>query len=139
MASEIRGVAPLLGVYDMPTAVSFYCDKLGFEIVTHSPVIDEGYFHWVWLRLGQAEIMLNTNFESVKERPVPDQARNRAHGDICLYLGCPDVDAVYAELRGKGVEARKPVVTHYGMKQVYLRDPDGYGICYQWQAEESSS
>jgi catechol 2,3-dioxygenase-like lactoylglutathione lyase family enzyme len=138
MAFDVRGVAPLLGVYDMPVSVHFYCDLLGFEIASHSPVTEEGYFHWAWLRLGKAKIMLNTNFESNKDRPAhPDRLRNVAHRDTCLYLGCPDVDAAYAELRGKGVEAKEPVVTHYGMKQMYLVDPDGYGICFQWRAQNT--
>jgi hypothetical protein len=25
-----------------------------------------------------------------------------------------------------------PKVAWYGMKQLYLRDPDGYLICFQW-------
>jgi hypothetical protein len=51
-----------------------------------------------------------------------------------LFLGCPDLDAAYEELLGKGVTAKKPVVTWCGMKQMYLRDPDGYGLCFQWSA-----
>lgn len=34
MKTQYFGVAPLLQVYDMPTAVSFYRDLLGFELVT---------------------------------------------------------------------------------------------------------
>ena len=37
MPLDVRGVCPLLGVYDMPTSVRFYRDMLGFEIVSHSP------------------------------------------------------------------------------------------------------
>jgi hypothetical protein len=25
-------------------------------------------------------------------------------------------------------------VAPYGMKQMSLRDPDGYGLCFQWEA-----
>jgi catechol 2,3-dioxygenase-like lactoylglutathione lyase family enzyme len=39
MAPKLRGVSPLLQVYDMPTSVRFYRDQLGFEIVSHSPVL----------------------------------------------------------------------------------------------------
>ena len=135
MGLEVRGVAPLLGVYDMPESVRFYCDRLGFEVVSHSPMLEAGYFHWALLRLGDAEIMLNTNFEDNDERPFPaDAARNAAHRDTCLYFGCPDVDAAYEELRGKDFDVKEPVVTHYGMKQMYLVDPDGYTICFQWPA-----
>jgi glyoxylase I family protein len=28
----------------------------------------------------------------------------------------------------------EPKVAPYGMKQLYVRDPDGYGLCFQWPA-----
>jgi catechol 2,3-dioxygenase-like lactoylglutathione lyase family enzyme len=137
MAIEVRGVCPLLGVYDMPTAVKFYRDKLGFEVVTTSPVMGPDRFHWALLRLGSTEIMLNTAYEFDEERPVPaDRARVAGHEDTTLYFGCPDVDGAYEELREKGVAVKPPKVAPYGMKQMGLKDPDGYGLCFQWKAEE---
>ena len=52
----------------------------------------------------------------------------------CLYFACPDVDAVYLHLLGKGIALNPPRVAGYGMKQLYLTDPDGFGICFQWKA-----
>lgn len=136
MAIEVRGVCPLLGVYDMPTAVRFYRDKLGFDVVTTSPVLGPDKFHWALLRLGAAEIMLNDIYEFDYQRPVPaDRTRVAAHDDICLYFGCPDVDGVYEELRDKGVAVKPPKVAPYGMKQLYLHDPDGFNLCFQWNEE----
>ena len=63
MALEVLGLVPLLQVYDMPTSVRFYRDKLGFEMVSTSPPMGEDYFHWCLLRLDQAELMLNTAYE----------------------------------------------------------------------------
>lgn len=137
MAIEVRGVCPLVQVYDMPTSVRFYRDVLGFEIVSTSPVLGMDCFHWVLLRLGSAELMLNTAYEFDHERPVPaDRARVTAHEDTPLYFGCPDVDAACEELREKGVAVTMPKVAPYGMKQLYLKDPDGYGLCFQWQSDE---
>jgi len=137
MAIEVRGVCPLLGVYDMPASVRFYRDMLGFEIVSTSPVLGKDKFHWALLRLGKAELMLNTAYEFDNERPVPaDRARVAAHDDTTLYFECPDVDSAYEELREKGVAVKMPKVAPYGMKQMSLRDPDGYGLCFQWPAEE---
>jgi glyoxylase I family protein len=124
-----------LQVYDMPTAVRFYRDTLGFAVIATSPVLGVDRFHWCWLRLGGAEVMLNTAYESDADRPVAeDPARVFGHGDTCLYLACPDVDAAYATLRAAGVEVSPPDVAPYGMKQLYLRDPDGYALCFQWQS-----
>ncbi len=135
MAIAVRGLAPLLQVYDMPTSVRFYRDQLFFEIIGHSGDLAGDAFHWVWLRLGDVEVMLNSAYETDEERPVPmDAARRASHGDTCLFLGCPDVDAAYRVLVERGVEVEAPRLAPYGMKQMYLRDPDGYGLCFQWKA-----
>jgi glyoxylase I family protein len=137
MTLDVRGLTPLLQVYDMPASIHFYRDLLGFEVVTTSPVLGEDRFHWALLRLGGAELMLNTAYEFDDERPVPpDPARVAAHDDTALYIACPDIDAAYEELRSKGVKVNKPVAAPYGMKQMYLHDPDGYNLCFQWAAKE---
>lgn len=132
---EILGVAPLLQVYDMPASIGFYREVLGFELVSHSPLLPNGSFHWALLRWGDAEVMLNTAYETDGERPVPpDTSRLAAHEDTCLFFGCPDVDAAYKVLTARGLRAEAPKVAPYGMKQLSFRDPDGYGICLQWPA-----
>ena len=134
MPIDIRGIAPLLQVFDMPTSIKFYCDALGFEIVTSdgkpAPNCD-----WVLLRLNDADLMLNTAYEKHRRPAKPDPARISAHEDVGLYFGCPDVDGAYRHLRGLGVETKEPRVAPYGMKQLYMKDPDGYELCFQWRAE----
>ena len=136
MALEVRGVALLLEVYDMPRSVRFYRDLLGFEVVTTSPNLGgEDRFHWALLRLGEAEIMLNSAYEFDEERPPePDRARTAAHRDTGLFFACPDVDAAYEAFSAKGLKLKKPHVASYGMKQLSFNDPDGYGLCFQWRA-----
>ena len=136
MALDVRGLTPLLQVYDMPTSVRFYRDALGFEVVSTSARLGEDRFHWALLRLGSAELMLNTAYEFDNQRPSqPDPVRTAAHDDTGQLFGCPDVAAAYEELRGRGVMVKQPVVTGYGMTQMYLRDPDGYALCFQWSAQ----
>jgi catechol 2,3-dioxygenase-like lactoylglutathione lyase family enzyme len=134
MPLALTGLTPLIAVYDMPKAIRFYCGILGFELVTSSPEIDapEGrYFHWAWLRQGGAELMLNTAHDEGERPAHRDTVREGGHEDTCLYIGCADIDAVHAELTSRGLTLEPPVITHYGMKQLYLRDPDGFGLCFQ--------
>jgi uncharacterized glyoxalase superfamily protein PhnB len=49
---------------------------------------------------------------------------------------CPDLDGAYAHLLAEGVPAEPPKVAPYGMKQLYVTDPDGYVLCFQWPASE---
>lgn len=139
MALNLEGLTPLLQVYDMPASLRFYRDLLGFEIVSTSPprgpTPDTDRYHWVCLRLGGADVMLNTAYEFDEERPpVEDASRIRGHKDVGLFIGCPDVGAAYEELLSKGVSVQRPKVSPYGMKQLNIRDPDGYGLCFQWRA-----
>lgn len=128
------GLTPLLGVFDMPTSLRFYCDLLGFEIVSASPEVEtrEGRFsHWTWLRLGSAELMLNTQFDSNERPEDSDPARISAHADSVLYVGCTDVDAAHATLTRRGLPAEPPTVAPYGLRVFGVRDPDGYTIVFQ--------
>ena len=132
MSIAWEGLCPLLYVYDMRVSLAFYRDALGFTVVQSSSPGDD--CDWCWLRRDDVEIMLNTQYERDRRPPDRDSARAQAHHDTCLYIGCRQLDAAYAELRARGIDARPPVVRDYGMKQVYFQDPDGYSLCLQWAA-----
>jgi catechol 2,3-dioxygenase-like lactoylglutathione lyase family enzyme len=117
----------------MPTSLRFYRDVLGFSVVKTSGEGDE--VGWAWLRHGTAELMLNTAYDDGQRPATADPARLAAHADTILYLGCADLDAAYAYLSAEGVNAERPKTAPYGMRQMYLADPDGYGICFQWPVE----
>lgn len=117
---ELNGLCPLIQVFDMPRSLAFYCDLLGFEIVQQAP--PSGACEWAWLRLNGAELMLNTMHEAADRPATPDSARTAGHRETCLFIGAPDVDAVYAYLRSRGVNVDEPVVRDYGMRQLSLTD-----------------
>ncbi|HKF52889.1 MAG TPA: VOC family protein [Candidatus Acidoferrales bacterium] len=139
MAIDIRGMTPLLQVFEMRRSVEFYRDVLGFEVVSNSPRRPEALFHWALLRRDGIELMLNTAHDEGERPAVPDARRVAAHDDVTLYFSCPDVDAVYAELHAKGIAKNEPTVAPYGMKQLYIKDPDGYGLCFQWAVKEQTT
>jgi len=128
------GLCPLLQVFDMPTALRFYRDMLGFSIHQASKPRSEDDHDWVWLKLDGADLMLNTAYEFDGRPPAPDPARVAAHNDTCLYFGCPDIDEAWRYLDERGLRLDPPKVAPYGMKQLYLHDPDGYNLCLQWSA-----
>ncbi len=127
MGIEMRGLCPLIQVFDLETSLGFYCELLGFEVVQKAP--GGG---WAWLRNGDAELMLNTAYDDGERPDKPDPKRLLAHRDTGLFIGCPDVEGAYEYLKSKGCAVSKPKVAGYGMKQMYLKDPDGFEICFQW-------
>jgi catechol 2,3-dioxygenase-like lactoylglutathione lyase family enzyme len=136
MAIPIQGMTPLLQVFDMPTSLAFYCDVLGFEVFNSSSPVPN--CDWAWLKLYGVDLMLNTAYEKEYRPPAHDPDRDAAHDDTCLYFGCPDVDAAYAYLLSRGVDVKPPKVAPYGMKQLYLHDPDGYNLCFQWSVQKQN-
>jgi uncharacterized glyoxalase superfamily protein PhnB len=61
-----------------------------------------------------------------------------AHNDTALFFGCEDLDGAYRHLRAHGLSVKEPAVAPYGMKQLYVTDPDGYGLCFQWPADQKT-
>ena len=137
----LETLCPLLQVFDMRASLAFYRDVLGFEVVQSAPPgATADAFGWAWLQHGDAELMLNSAYDSDAARPpVADGARVAAHDDTALYIGCRDLDAMYERLRAHGIDARPPRTAHYGMRQLYVADTDGFNICFQWRADATES
>lgn len=134
MAVNIQGMTPLLQVFDMSTSLKFYCGVLGFEIVQTDKNSIAPNHNWVWPRLKDMDLMLNTAYEYDERPPAPDPGRVATHSDTALYFGAPDVEAVYAHLRAQGIQVNEPTVAPYGMKQLFVTDPDGFALCFQSRA-----
>jgi catechol 2,3-dioxygenase-like lactoylglutathione lyase family enzyme len=135
MSIPINGLAPMLQVFDMPASLAFYRDALGFECVSQAGPPDD--IGWVLLRRGDVELMLNTAYEKADRPPAPDAGRVAAHVDTVLYFGCPDLEAAYQHLQAKGIPVGEPAIAPYGMRQLYVKDPDGFTVCFQWPVERS--
>jgi glyoxylase I family protein len=139
MSMEIRGMAPLLAVFDMPASLRFYRDVLGFQVVeTSRPSRADDQVRWALLRHGGVELMLNSAYGDGQRPPAPDPARVAAHRDTALFFGCQDLDAAYTHLRAHGADPEPPFTQGYGMRQLYVRDPDGYTLCFQWPASQET-
>lgn len=134
MAISLLGLTPLIFVFDMSRSLTFYRDLLGFEVVSASPEVNtaEGRFsHWMWLRSGAVEIMLNTKYDSNERPPQADAGIAVHHGDTAFYIGCDDVEIVHDQLTSRGLKAPRPTMAPYGLKLFAVKDPDGYEIVFQ--------
>jgi catechol 2,3-dioxygenase-like lactoylglutathione lyase family enzyme len=112
----------------MRKSLAFYRDVLGFEVVADSGNGDHS--SWVWVRNGDLHLMLNDQYEPGQEPAEAPAERQKWHHDTCLYFSA-DPDAVYEYLRTKNIDLKPPDDAPYGMRQLYLNDPDGYNLCFQ--------
>jgi uncharacterized glyoxalase superfamily protein PhnB len=125
MIHRLDPAVPLLQVFDMQTSLKFYCDVLGFAIVDKT---DHDW--WAMIRLGDATLMLNTAYEDDTRPSSPDPKRVRSHNDVSLYFQFGDLDGLYSHLQARACEVKPPASTSYGLRQLNVKDPDGYELCF---------
>lgn len=121
--SIISSISPFFIVRDVDAALSFYRDKLGFDVTFREPA--ESPFFAIVCRDG-AMLML----KSVGVEPLPNSQRQRdARWDA--YLSVPDPDALAAEFASRGVTFSEPLRdTHDGLRGFELKDADGYVLFF---------
>ncbi len=124
---EIGGISPFFIVRSVPEALSFYRDRLGFEITFQGPADDDIFFGIV--RRGRAMIM----FKDIGVEPVPNHTRDVGKGDARwdAYFYVPDPDALAAEFASRNVEFSEPLKNnHDGLRGFELKDSDGYVLFF---------
>ena len=121
--AEVGAASPFFIVRDVPAALAFYRDQLGFEITFQGP---PGDIFFGIVQRDRAMIMM----KDVDLDPLPN--RNREPGarwDAYVYV--PDPDALAAEFASRKVEFSEPLKdTHDDLRGFELKDRDGYVLFF---------
>ena len=123
--AEISGISPFFIVSHVPSSLSFYRDRLGFEITFQGPTPDDIFFGIV--RRGGAQILM----KAVGVAPVPNYTRDIKKGIARwdAFVIVPDPDALAAEFASRNVEFFLPLPlkdTDDGLYGFEIKDADGY-------------
>ena len=124
---EIGGISPFFIVQDVPLALSFYRDRLGFEVSFQGPTPDDIFFGIV--RRGGAQILL----KDIGVAPLPNYKRDVKKGIARwdAYVDVPDPDALAAEFASRNVEFSESLKdTDDGLRGFELTDADGYVLFF---------
>ncbi|MFT3826569.1 MAG: hypothetical protein QM731_21795 [Chitinophagaceae bacterium] len=121
--TAIAGIAPFFIVKNVPIALAFYRDRLGFDITFQGPAEDDIFFGIV--ERGAAMIML----KEIGVDPIPNYTRDIKQGiarwDAYLYV--PDPDALAAEFASRDVVFLQPLSNNDdGLRGFEVQDADGY-------------
>jgi hypothetical protein len=120
---RVTRIAPYFLVADVVRAAEYYRDKLGFAI--------RGYFFEdppVFAMVGRDDQIVMLALMTAGRG-----GSNRGYKDIAFdaYLWTDDVDALYAEFQQNQADiVGPPLLRIYGMKELEVRDLDGYVICF---------
>ena len=124
---DISSIAPFFIVKNVPAALAFYRDRLGFDITFQGPDPDDIFFGIV--QRGGAMIMV----KDVGVDPLPNNKRDTENGWARwdAYLNVPDPDALAAEFLSRNVEFSQSLKDDDdGLRGFELKDADGYVLFF---------
>lgn len=134
MTPTISGITPFFIVANVPAALSFYHDMLGFEVTFRGPTPEDEFFGIV--RRGGAVIMFKAlgvmrDGNEILVEPVPNYGREPAFS-WDAYLDVSDPDALAAEFASRGVVISVPLTDRGddGVRGFVIKDIDGYGLFF---------
>jgi len=115
-----------LEVNNLEDSLSFYRDRLGFEIESHNGGAEPPMAS---VRAGSLRITLVQQIETMLKR---------GRG-VHFVLGISDVDQFHDGLRTSGVQVTQPADEGWGGRFVSLQDPDGYRLFFvTWSSQNRS-
>ena len=135
--AEIKCIAPFFIVKNVPAALAFYRDRLGFEVTYQGPEPADIFFGMV--ERDGAMIM----FKAIGVEPTPNYTRDVKKGTAPwdAYLCVPDPDLLAAEFLSRNVEVLEPSNakpggdksvkdTRDGLRGFEVKDVDGYRLFF---------
>lgn len=123
-----QGIA-MTGIYvrDQDEALTFYVDRLGFEVHTD---VKNGDFRWLTVRHPEQPALQLGLF--VPGPPLQDADTAQMLRELVAkgampshILAVDDCRAAYARMKAAGVEFTQPPVERYGAIDADFRDPSG--------------
>ena len=115
-----------LEVNNLEDSLSFYHDRLGFEIESHNAGAEPPIAS---VRAGSLQITLVQQVETMLKR---------GRG-VHFVLGVSDVDQFHEGLRGSEVVVSEPTDEGWGGRFVSLQDPDGYRLFFvTWDSQKGA-
>lgn len=125
--ATIPSISPFFIVKNVPAAMKFYVDSLGFEITFQGPTEDDIFFGIV--QRDGAMIMM----KEIGVDPIPNYTRDIKLGNAPwdAYCYVPDPDALAAEFAGRGVKFWTELMDNSDdLRGFEVQDIDGYVLYF---------
>ena len=125
MAPKISPWAFVLAVPDLERSAAYYREILGFGVLW------EEASEWRLVERDGVRVMLG---HCPKDMQPSELGSHNWFG----YLEVDDVDALHAEIAGRGAACSPPKDTHYGMREIVVTTVDGHRIVFGQQIRKSN-
>ncbi len=120
MNCEVISVAPQFLVDDLPAALAYYRDRLGFN----TDFVYESFYAGV-----------SRNGFSIHLKCAPktaaDRVNRKENEHLDVYIGVRGIDALFEEIQSKGAHIIRSLEARpWAQKDFSVEDIDGYILCF---------
>lgn len=124
--TNLTYISPSFIVANLKTSVSFYTDRLGFEVRYTGPEPEDLF----WAIVGRDDISIFLKEIAPDIKPVPNHTRHEwARWDAFIYVSDPDI--LFEEYRSGGVTFHQPILDDEdGLRGFEIADADGYMLFF---------
>jgi catechol 2,3-dioxygenase-like lactoylglutathione lyase family enzyme len=123
--TNLNFIAPFFIVTNLKTSVSFYVDKLGFEIWYIGPDDDPFY-----AMVGRENICIMLKAIAPDVKPVPNHTRH-VWAPWDAYISAKEPERLFEEYSSNGVTFRKPIHDNSDhLSGFEIEDADGYVLFF---------
>jgi uncharacterized glyoxalase superfamily protein PhnB len=117
----LKQLTPVLIVDAVEPCITFWTDRLGFEVTNQVPGPD-GKLIFASVQKGAVEIMYQTRASVISDQPT--SAGDLTGHSVALFITVDDLDKVEKSLVGAPV-VKPRHETFYGSTEIYVREPGG--------------
>jgi uncharacterized glyoxalase superfamily protein PhnB len=116
----LTGISPQFLVDDLPAAVAYYREQLGFGI--------DFCYQSFYAGVSRDGIAIHLK---CAPKSVSDRAHRRQQEHLDAYISVSGAAALYDELRSRGARILRPLEERpWSCLDFYVEDLDGYTLCF---------
>ncbi len=138
---KLRKITPSFSVKNVEESVQFYQDILDFKLDMCVPEAMDGIDTQIEEDDTYIYAMVSRDslsFIFIREDHFQYEILNEGHGEkgasLLCYIDVDDIEEAYAHLIDKDVEIVKELeTTWYGMREFFIKDNNGYFLCFSEQ------
>jgi len=134
---KVNKLTPNFAVADIKQTVAFYSENFGFNLIMAVPETQDGIeqtlsegkvYVYAMVQLDNVELMFQRSdtFKNdvffLKDSPIG--------ASVSFYMEITGIKEFYETIKSKNLQATALRTTWYGMQEFYLKDNNGYILCF---------
>jgi catechol 2,3-dioxygenase-like lactoylglutathione lyase family enzyme len=118
--TRVVGIAPQFLVDDLETAITYYCNKLGFDL--------DFCYESFYASVSRDGCAIHLKCAAKTEG---DRANRKENEHLDAFIAVTGIKQLHEELQSRGARITKGLEERpWSAEDFYVEDPDGYILCF---------